>query len=250
MQKAKVIIIATLILTFFDNMFLSYKDNPLPPIRDYPYCLMEVIFGNILDDDVTPTQIDSMFLEPNLYSRAKASAILARGQVVDISKAIEILILELEKEIENPLSWEYTHGFTVPITEILRYEYCVALINLISKEQRGLLYPYIDSASGEVQKRLIISLGYFGDEDVRSQVRDIYLESDNGFLRYRAMAVISRNTDALDLPIIKLALNDDFECENTIDREIIQESALTAFRKLGLTVKKQGDKYIIIEDNK
>jgi len=40
MQKAKVIIIATLILTFFaisyaaddatDNMFLSYKDNPLP----------------------------------------------------------------------------------------------------------------------------------------------------------------------------------------------------------------------------
>jgi len=181
MQKAKVIIIATLILTFFaisyaaddatDNMFLSYKDNPLPPIRDYPYCLMEVIFGNILDDDVTPTQIDSMFLEPNLYSRAKASAILA------------------------------THGFTVPITEILRYEYCVALINLISKEQRGLLYPYIDSASGEVQKRLIISLGYFGDEDVRSQVRDIYLESDNGFLRYRAMAVISRNTDALDLHI-------------------------------------------------
>lgn len=225
-----------------------YGTCPLPD-QDYPICFMEFFEGPELLDGVTYQSLDSLFLEPDLFAKAKAAAVLSKGIIADTVESIERLIFELNKEIDNPFSLEYRHLSTIPESECIKGEYGIALINLVGKANQNLILPYIQSSTGESRDRLIIALGYLGDDDIRNQVREIYLNSTNGYIRLSAMDVIARHPDSLDIPIIATALNDKFVTNEINENPYpIRRKAENAAANLGLAIEMQGDNYIIVKD--
>lgn len=237
------------VIVFKTDSLKNSLNNEFPARdQDYPHCYMDFTPRSKLLKGATPYKIDSLLASPNLYAKLTASAILAKGEILDTLESVEILLSALDNEIKHPFSSEYSHGFVVPNTQIVRGDYTIALINLLGKEKQELLKSYIDKSSGELKNWLILGLGYLGDPEAKANVRLIYLSSSDTYIKLYAMNVISRHPDTLDIPAIEAGLNDSYLQENNHDIPYpIQSTAICAARKLGFAVEKQGDKNVLIK---
>jgi len=226
------------------------KADPLP-VHDYPLCFAELYERSHLLDGASPELIDSLLTDQRYYSRARAAAILSKGVIVDTNTAIVTLVSALNNEIKEPSIFDNILETPFTTSECIKLQYSFALINLIGETGKELLQPFLESATGELKKRIILTLGYTGDSECRQQVRDIYPNLSDGYLRFLAMEVVVRKPDTLDIPIIGLALNDSFSLvKNDEVSYPVRSEAFAATRILGLNVEKQNDKFIISEIDK
>jgi hypothetical protein len=128
--------------------------------------------------EFTSSDIDSLLSSGDYASREKAAKILASGEVVDTIHSLLRLKDELALEIENPLSEAKPGHVQFSITEILKRDYCSAIVRLLRKDPSKIA-ALADSSSGELRARLIIWMAKLGSRDHRDELRGILLNDSN-----------------------------------------------------------------------
>jgi len=234
---AKQIAILFFILTssnYADSLKIINKNDELVDIEFYKP-INSPLFGDISKQNFTLSQIDSMFVSADYMKRAMAAALAANGKVADTVKCVELLVDALAGELSNPFSDKMASEVSSTITEFLLEQYLYDFRVLLYKKGSGLIKPYFQKSSGDLKTCLILVAGLLGDKDVRDDIRNIYLESDSGFMRSQAIRVMNIFPDINDIPILKKALKDEYYRVDKNGNEIrfIQGNARGALLKLG-----------------
>lgn len=223
--------------TFADNLKIINKDNKVVDIEFYKP-IDSPLFVNILKEEFTFDQIDSMLVSSSYMSRALAAAVLAKGRVADTAKCVELLVNALDGEINHPFSTEPALEVTATITEFLLEQYMYDFRVLLYTKGSELIKPYLHRSGGDLRKLLILVAGLLGDKDVRDDIGNIYLESENGFIRAQAIHVMNIFPDLHDIPVLKRALKDEYHTEDEYGNEIwrIRNTATGALILLGFNM--------------
>ena len=166
--------------------------------------------ADFLDKTFAPATIDSLLASDNYYDRMNAAIVLGRAKTLDTLNSLYTLINLLRSEINNPLSSSIEHYSHLLITEALKREYMLNIVNLLKPKGKELLYSLIDTAKGDLRQWLIMAATFSGAQQYRHEIRQLYLTSDNGYFRFYATDIMNRFPDTLDIPVLIKALNDDF----------------------------------------
>jgi hypothetical protein len=213
------------------------------------------------DETLSATNEDSLYnqaidyLKSDIWQfRDAGVALLVQLNDLDTTQIIAILINSLKDEIDSPLSLEGAAGTYFTVSEYLKNKYCLELRKFGSVAKREILKRLV-SAEGEFKSRFIILLGFLGDESYRDKIRQIYYDSNDGYLRLFALRGLMSFKDNEDVPLFKDALNDDFQAINNTDvvtrgksLYIIRMDAAGALGMRGFKLKPDGDNYIIISE--
>lgn len=205
--------------------------------------------------DFSLNAVNSLLESNEWRDRAAAVGRLQESNEIDSTTAVNLLISALESEIKNPLSTEHATGTYVSITEFLRNRYCLGLISY-GKKAEEIIIPLLNSISGELHSRLLIVLGHLKNEKYLDDVRGIFRNSPDGYLRLFALRALIKNAKDEDIPLFKQALKDDFQCRTGRNYEtgeieykyIIRMDAAGALGIRGFKLKPDGDSYIIVSE--
>jgi hypothetical protein len=203
-----------------------------------------MICGNMPIDNVSISEIRSLFASDNFQSRACAALILQKGKGVDSTIAITILLSNLDIEIEKPLSNEIVHPYAYPITECLKLDY-VEAVSALCKNDSKTIHELADTLKGELQYRLILKMSSLGDSISRIQAREILESSGDNYLRLLAAKSMNNSPDKGDIPILLKHLNDDFYITDEIgqNRYEIRTEAACALMKQGYVIERVAPEY-------
>jgi HEAT repeat protein len=205
--------------------------------------------------DYSLNAVNSLLESNEWPDRAAAVGRLQESDEIDSTTAVNLLITALESEIKNPLSNEHATGTYVSITEFLRNRYCLGLISY-GKKAEEIIIPLLNSTSGELHSRLLIVLGHLRNEKYLDDVRRIFRNSPDGYLRLFALRALIKNDKKEDIKLFKDALKDDFKVVSGRDYKtgerrydyIIRMDAAGALSMRGFKLKPDGDSYIIVSE--
>lgn len=205
--------------------------------------------ASLIDDYSSLTfnvgELDSLFRSDDFNERVKAAVALGNNCFNDTSECLEMLIAKLNSEIENPLSDTYLPSLQVSITNYLKNEYCFNIYNLLLNGDDSLLIPYIENSDHELQDRLKIVLGLLGNEQIREDIRGIYLNNTDGEIRVWAIQVMNRYPDPKDIPVLKIAIDDPYFTLGRFNNKSwpIRGTAAGALINLGFSIERIGENY-------
>jgi HEAT repeat protein len=224
--------------SFADSIEIINKNNEVEKIKFYEP-INSPIFGDVSQMKLGLEDIDTMMLSADYMNRALAAAVIADGKISDTAKCVELLVNALEKEINQPLSDELASEFSWTVTEFLLGQYLYDLRVLLYTKGSEFLKPYLHSSAGEMKTLLILAAGLLGDKEVRDDIRQIYLENENGFIRSAAIQVMNIFPEMKDLPVLKNALNDEYLITDRFgnERSPIRGAASGALIKLGFSIE-------------
>jgi hypothetical protein len=197
-----------------------------------------MLYGNYLDYDFSLEQVDTMLTSESYQNRAIAALVLGYGHVTDTAKCLELLVKTLGAEIENPFSTEpAVEVSSSSITDFLKGQYMVAFRYLLYKNGHKLLKPFIEESEGDLKSTLIIIAGLTGEKCVRKEIRKIYLENDDGYIRILATRVMNIYPDKRDTPVLTKALKDNYHTTDRFGNKMggVASTAGCALLKLGFS---------------
>jgi len=205
--------------------------------------------------DYSLNAVNSLLESIEWRDRAAAVGRLRESNEIDSTTAVNLLITALGSEIKNPLSNEHATGTYVSITEFLRNQYCLGLISY-GKKAEEIIIPLLNSTSGELHSRLLMVLGHLKNEEYLDDVRRIFRNSADGYLRLFALRVLIKNEKKEDIELFKDALKDDFKVVSGRNYEtgeieykyIIRMDAAGGLGIRGFKLKREGDSYIIVSE--
>jgi hypothetical protein len=167
------------------------------------------------DETLSATNEDSLYnqaidyLKSDIWQfRDAGVALLVQLNDLDTTQIIAILINSLKDEIDSPLSLEGAAGTYFTVSEYLKNKYCLELRKFGSVAKREILKRLV-SAEGEFKSRFIILLGFLGDESYRDKIRQIYYDSNDGYLRLFAYIIRMDAAGALGMRGFKLKPDGD-----------------------------------------
>ncbi len=212
-----------------------------------------------------------------------AIAELARtiGKNKDISPQIRVNVLTtvLSKEIEDPCSLNLIPNGYLTLSGYLQRQYIFALVDIgfeaIPNLRRHLkhLELRMELGSGSlgkpqsvkhrsnvvVEKQLTLcTLGFHRDKTVFPEVMDIFLETEDGYVRSLAAMALEKLNNRAAIPALKRALKDDFHVtfttcvvrRNSGNRRIIypvREAASSSLRAMGVKVVRKGNNFRVVQ---
>jgi hypothetical protein len=222
---------------FAETIEILDKNNEIVEIEFYEP-VNSSIFGEVSRTAYTLDEVDTMLVSGDYMNRALAAAVLADARIAKVTKCVEMLVTELDKELQRPFSYDMAVEFSAPITEFLLGQYLHDLRYLLYSNDPRLLKPYIQKSEGELKSMLILAAGLLGDKDVRNDIRNIYLENERGFIRFQAIQVMNIFPDMQDLSVLRQALSDDYHTIDRFGNEMwpIRTTSRGALIKLGFSI--------------
>lgn len=239
------IILTFAILLFYPSTIYSedsaYKASALGDIKFGEASLIDDFSSYAFDAN----ELDSLFKSDDYRDRAKAALALGNNCASSTEECLSRLIIELNKEIVDPLSLEYLEKYLTTKTNYLKREYYFNIYNLLMNESDDLLTPYIENSDGELHQRLVIVSGHLGNTEVREEIRNIYTQCSDPEIRWLAIDVMNRLPEKSDIPLLKLALEDDYYEVDRFGNKywLIKGTAAGALINFGFSIERTGDNY-------
>jgi len=183
--------------------------------------------------------------------RAKIARLLGKDRSLKSDIKADLLLKALKIEVKEPISQE-PRGYTTS-TEYLKRQYLFALEDLEDSVIQ-VLKKELTAAGGGYRDRIIIALGCKKDSSVFNQLIGILTNSKDGFIRADAAYALGKLGNKEATPFLEKALNDSFVrdihssiTEPGIENIIypVREEAFCALRKLGINVRREGNKFSI-----
>jgi len=223
---------------FADSIEIINRNNEIVKIEFYKP-MSSPIFGDLSASSYTLNDIDTMLASIDLMNRALAAAVVAKGMVADTAKCTKLLVDALDDEINNPFPQKLGSDVSARINDFLLGQYLYDIRVLLHTKGPALIEQYIPESTGELRTLLILALGLLGERDMRDSVRNIYSESENGFVRFQAIQVMNIFPDTLDIPVLREALKDEYYAEDTFGNKtrLIVGTAKGGLIKLGFSIQ-------------
>lgn len=210
------------------------------PIVILTCCLVMAIATYRNSYGVDRAYIDSLLASPDFQAHEIAVDQLTTGLEVDTVDATTILLDALEREVANPTSYAMAARSYLTITGFIQHHHIRGLTRLghIAVDS---IYERFLSARTAMKARYIIALGLMKDSRVHDLLGPLYLESEDPFIRFKAISALRGYKDTLDIPIFVEALKDDYHViasgyvnDTVTTRDyLISTEARLALRELG-----------------
>lgn len=181
--------------------------------------------------------VDTMIVSASFYARALAAYVLGKGQVSDTSACLELMIFAVQNEINHPITDGPQWRFERPLTDVLKDQYIFNILYLLGESNKELIKGYIEESEDQLKAFLVLTYAAAGATTVREEVRNIYSQSENSYMRLFAVRVMNDYPDTLDIPILKKALKDIYSSEDKtwVDSTAFLGTAQGALVKLGFS---------------
>lgn len=218
---------------------LSSKSDPNIVSEDTVWQVMAQNFGYYKFTPYTLQMVDTMIYSLDFSPRALASYVLSKGEIADTLRCLELMVSALQNEINNPIDNGPTWLCERPFTDVIKNHYVGNILYLLGDRNLDLLDAIIKSSQGELREMLILIYGHGGAKSVRDEIRNIYLNSNNSYMRLLAVRVMNEYPDTLDIPILKKALGDIYYSADKawVDSTSFLGTAQGALTKLRFTIE-------------
>jgi hypothetical protein len=190
--------------------------------------------------------------------KRQAARDLGKMEGVGVQEKVDILIKALDDEIKNPTSNNYVRGTGyATVTESLKTHYMLGLED-IGAPVIPFLKEKLKISHGELKKRIQITLGHLGDQDVYSDMVDLLSYDNDGYIRSSAARALGDigNKDAI--PVLLKAIHDPFVVPSGsdvffpgMDTSIIypvRDNAASSLRQFGIKVHSFGHEHYVIDE--
>lgn len=201
------------------------------------------------------SSIDSMLLSKDAGLRIWAAQRLSAPNGFDSITAVNRLLEALNTEIKSPLSHSKIFEGMSTITENLKIRYAQSLAALkpISTQ---MIIPLLDTAKGEYENWLNISLGFSNYKAAHERIREISQSSPNPNVRATAIRSLENIADTTDIPFLEKALKDTSYTYEFINKDTgqpmindypVRSEAAGVLFKLGVDTYRRGWDYEVIK---
>jgi len=208
-------------------------------------------------DEQTFQALSQLLIESkDINVLGKIARILGKDSNIPTQVKVDTILNALKREIEKPTMTEFPEGSYAPGTEYLKMQYEFAIEDL-GKSAIPEIKRQLEEAKGEFREWLLITLGALGDVEFFSQIVEILESSKDGFIRSFAARSLGILGNKQAISALKKALEDPFftissTCLRSEDPEFnkiypVREEASNALKKMGISVKRQGNKFWIEE---
>jgi len=183
---------------------------------------------------------------------------LGKMEGIEPEEKIDILLKALEKEIQHPAFNKHVRGTGyATITESLKIHYMLGIED-IGASIIPILQEKLQTAQGELRKRIQITLGSLGNKDVYLDVLDILLYEKNGYIRAMAARTLGDIGNEEAIPLLLKALHDPFAVPSGVDIIIpgldtsitypVRTNAAGALRGFGIKVHSFEHEHYVIDE--
>jgi hypothetical protein len=204
------------------------------------------------ENSYTLSQIDSIMQYGPQYKKASVINNLMSIPGLDSSKAVDLLLNAIKRELEHPDNNKLLYLNYIPNSEHYIQEYSKALAKF-GFRTRDAIYEIkrINSISPEFELRLNLILGFLKDPEVHATIREMYYNSQNYCIRQFAIESLVAYSDSVDIPVFKAALQDSFyffpsgakESPNPKKNFPIKRAAIPGLANWGYRITIDGDNF-------
>jgi len=203
-------------------------------------------------------ELEQMIQSPIWTDRWGVADKLISSANLDTNRTVQILLNAIRSEIENPVSTEYRIGSYRTISETLLQQYFFALVSL-GPSIATALHSYADSTAVSFRPWPLMALGFLKDQSIYEDIKRLTSYPDP-LVRSMAISALVEYGKIGDISIFERALSDSFSVKTTTHIILedgkpatamvfpIREQAISALRKLNLTVSRDSaGKFIIVK---
>jgi hypothetical protein len=202
--------------------------------------------------DYSELRVDSLLANNTYQAKIKAAYVLSESDIIDTTRALQILKDLLVNEILKPDTTSKSSKSLYSSSSILKQHYCAGIVKLLGNDIKR-IDAYADSIGGEIRKRLIISLANLGDTTIRDDLNEIYLNENDTNICFQAIMAMNNNPNNFYIPTLKKALDDNTYSIDIFGNRsyVIRTAAACTLMKLGFELSCAGqykEIYIITKE--